>query len=334
MTRFGASIAAACLLTSVPTGALAQDSSVTGVVTDQTGGVLPGVTVAAAGPALAGGTRVAVTDGDGRYAVDALPAGGYSVTFSLAGFETALRDGVRVTDAESAVLDAVLRFARLSEEVTIVGSKLDTGRQEFGTSVAYLGAEQLESDAVFTVEDAFNRTANAFTGTAQFGAYSIRGVNNNGLDSGFGNANALASILLNQTAVGPRTGDYLNPSLFDVGSVEILRGPQSTLQGPNALIGSVLVNYNKAAFDGWDGRVRLEGGGLGARRVQVMQNAEIVGATTGTGSGGPGSFPTAWAAWRRSTARPGCWRRSTRRVCSGARSGPRATACSSPAACG
>ena len=102
-----------------------------------------------------------------------------------------------------------------------MGSKLDTGRQEFGASVAYLGPERLESDAIFTVEDAFNRTANAFTGTAQFGAYSIRGVNNNGLDSGFGNANALASILLNQTAVGPRTGDYLNPSLFDVGAVEI-----------------------------------------------------------------------------------------------------------------
>ena len=274
MTRFGASIAA-CLLAS-PLAALAQDSSITGVVADQTGGVLPGVTVAAAGPALAGGPRVTVTDGEGRYTVDALPAGGYSVTFSLSGFETALQDGVRVTDAESATLDAVLTFARLSEEVTIVGSKLDTGRQEFGTSVAYLGAERLESDAVFTVEDAFNRTANAFTGTAQFGAYSIRGVNNNGLDSGFGNANALASILLNQTAVGPRTGDYLNPSLFDVGSVEILRGPQSTLQGPNALIGSVLINYNKAAFDGYDGRVRLEGGGLGTRRVQVMQNAELV----------------------------------------------------------
>ena len=274
MTRFGACIAA-CLLASPPP-ALAQESSISGVVADQTGGVLPGVTVEAAGPALAGGPRVTVTDGEGRYTVAALPAGDYSVTFSLSGFETAVRGGVRVTESESAALDAVLGFARLSEEVTIVGSKLDTGRQEFGTSVAYLGAEQLASDAVFTVEDAFNRTANAFTGTAQFGAFSIRGVNNNGLDSGFGNANALASILLNQTAVGPRTGDYLNPSLFDVGSVEILRGPQSTLQGPNALIGSVLVNYNKAAFDGYGGRVRLEGGGLGTRRVQVMQNAELV----------------------------------------------------------
>ena len=264
------------LLLALPLHAGAQEAVISGTVTDQTGGVLPGVTVEADGPALGGGPRVAVTDGAGRYVLDGLPAGTYTVSFTLAGFDTVRREAVAAGGAEPATVDAVLQFASFSEDVTVVGSKLDTGRQEFGTSVAYLGQERLESDAIFTVEDAFNRTANAFTGTAQFGAYSIRGVNNNGLDSGFGNANALASVLLNQTALGPRTGDYLNPSLFDVGSVEILRGPQSTLQGPNSLIGAVLINYNKPAFDGYDGRVRLEGGGLGTRRVQFMQNAELV----------------------------------------------------------
>ena len=260
----------------LPAPALAQDLAISGTVADQTGGVLPGVTVEAAGAGLAGGSRVAVTDGEGRYVLDGLPAGDYSVSFTLPGFETLQRGGVPVAAPAGATLDAVLEFASFAEDVTVVGSKLDTGRQEFGTSVAYLNEQRLEAEAIFTVEDAFNRTANAFTGTAQFGAFSIRGVNNNGLDSGFGNANALASVLLNQTAVGPRTGDYLNPSLFDVGSVEILRGPQSTLQGPNSLIGAVLINYNKPAFDGYDGRVRLEGGGLGTRRVQFMQNAELV----------------------------------------------------------
>ena len=274
VTKSGVSFTAFLLVLPLPAGA--QELTISGTVADQTGGVLPGVTVEAVGPGLADGPRVAVTGGEGRYALDGLPAGDYSVSFTLSGFETLQRDGVSAAGPDGAALDVVLQFASFSEDVTVVGSKLDTGRQEFGTSVAYMGQERLESDAIFTVEDAFNRTANAFTGTAQFGAYSIRGVNNNGLDSGFGNANALASILLNQTAVGPRTGDYLNPSLFDVGSVEILRGPQSTLQGPNSLIGAVLINYNKAAFDGYDGRVRLEGGGLGTRRVQVMQNAELV----------------------------------------------------------
>ena len=274
MTKSGILITG--LLLALPLRIAAQEAVIAGTVTDGTGGVLPGVSVEADGPALGGGPRVAVTDGAGRYVLDGLPAGDYSVSFSLPGFETAQRDRVSAAGPDGAVLDVVLQFASFADEVTVVGSKLDTGRQEFGTSVAYLGAERLASDAIFTVEDAFDRTANAFTGTAQFGAYSIRGVNNNGLDSGFGNANALASVLLNQTALGPRSGDYLNPSLFDVGSVEILRGPQSTLQGPNSLIGAVLINYNKPAFDGYDGRVRVEGGGLDTRRIQVMQNVELM----------------------------------------------------------
>jgi len=265
----------ACLL-ALPLPALAQDAAITGTVADQTGGVLPGVTVEADGPALADGPRVTVTDGSGRYTVGGLPAGDYSVSFSLPSFETALRDGVTVADADSLTLDAVLQFAAFSEDVTVVGSKLDTGRQEFGTSVAYLSAERLETDAIFTVEDAFDRTANAFTGTAGFGAYSIRGITNIGLTTSFSRANALSSVLLNQTALSPTTGDYLKPSLFDASSVEILRGPQSTLQGPNSLIGSVLINYNKASFDGYRGRVRFEGGGLGTMRTSIMQNVELV----------------------------------------------------------
>ena len=264
------------LLLVVPLPVVAQDAAISGTVTDQTAAVLPGVTVEADGPALSGGPRVAITDGAGRYTIDGLPAGAYTLRFTLSGFETLRRDGVAVSAAAGATVNAVLTFQPLSEEVTVIGSKLDTGRQEFGTSVAYVAAERLQTEPIFTVDDVFNRTANAFTGTAEFGAYSIRGVKNRGLTGSFANSNALASILLNQTAISPRAGDYVKPSLFDVGSVEILRGPQSTIQGPNALVGSVLINYNKPTFDGYDGRVRLEAGGLGTARAAVMQNVEIV----------------------------------------------------------
>ena len=62
MTKLGVPLAA-CLL-ALPMPALAQDPAISGTVADQTGGVLPGVTVEAAGPAPAG-RRVAVTDGEG-----------------------------------------------------------------------------------------------------------------------------------------------------------------------------------------------------------------------------------------------------------------------------
>ena len=70
----GALLAVACLLL-VPFSAAAQ-SSIAGVVRDASGGVLPGVTVEAASPALIEKVRTAVTDGTGQYRL-AEPAPGH-----------------------------------------------------------------------------------------------------------------------------------------------------------------------------------------------------------------------------------------------------------------
>ena len=72
---------AVCLLIA-PALAAAQDSGIAGAVTDNTGGVLPGVTVEASSPALIEGSRVAFSDSQGRYAITALRPGTYAVTFS------------------------------------------------------------------------------------------------------------------------------------------------------------------------------------------------------------------------------------------------------------
>ena len=76
--------------------ASAQNAGIGGVVSDDTGGVLPGVTVTAASPVLIEGQRLAVTDAQGRYAFAALLPGGYSITFSLPGFNQVLRDGIEL----------------------------------------------------------------------------------------------------------------------------------------------------------------------------------------------------------------------------------------------
>src|SRR5213594_3526820 len=81
---------------SVPVAAYAQ-ASITGVVKDTSGAVLPGVTVEAASPALIERTRTAVTDGGGHYRIELLPPGAYAVTFTLAGFNAVKREGVELT---------------------------------------------------------------------------------------------------------------------------------------------------------------------------------------------------------------------------------------------
>ena len=108
------------LLLLVPSSALAQ-ATITGVVKDASGAVLPGVTVEASSPALIEKTRAAVTDGDGTYRIVDLRAGTYSVSFSLPGFSTARRDGIELSGSFTAVVNADLRVGALEETVVVTG---------------------------------------------------------------------------------------------------------------------------------------------------------------------------------------------------------------------
>lgn len=103
-----------------PSIAFAQ-GSITGVVTDTSGAVLPGVTVEVASPVLIERVRSAITDGTGQYQVVNLPPGGYIVTFMLSGFNTLKREGIEVTGNFIASVNASLRVGALEETVTVTG---------------------------------------------------------------------------------------------------------------------------------------------------------------------------------------------------------------------
>jgi hypothetical protein len=104
----------------VPRVALAQ-SSITGVIRDASGGVLPGVTVEAASPVLIEKVRSVVSDASGQYRIVDLRPGTYSVTFSLPGFATVRREGIELSGNFVATVNADLRVGELQETVTVTG---------------------------------------------------------------------------------------------------------------------------------------------------------------------------------------------------------------------
>ena len=104
--------------------AFAQVSATTGAingkVTDNSGGVLPGVTVTASSPSMQG-VRTDVTNESGEYRFPAVAPGTYKVVYELPGFGTVNREGVNVGLGFTATLNIELGVASLQETVTVSG---------------------------------------------------------------------------------------------------------------------------------------------------------------------------------------------------------------------
>ena len=121
--RCSRTVLAAFLVTLlIPAAALAQTGSIAGQATDETGGVIPGVTVEASSPALIEGVRVTVTDGSGLYEIEALRPGSYTVTFTLPGFNTFVRDGIELVSGFTANIDGRMSVGSIEETVTVTGA--------------------------------------------------------------------------------------------------------------------------------------------------------------------------------------------------------------------
>jgi carboxypeptidase family protein len=116
-------LSAACvvgLLVVGPSTAFAQ-ASITGIVKDTSGGVLPGVTVEASSPVLIERVRTAVADSAGTYRIINLGPGTYTLTFTLPGFGTVKREGIELTGNFVATVNGELKVGTLEETVTVTG---------------------------------------------------------------------------------------------------------------------------------------------------------------------------------------------------------------------
>ena len=98
----------------------ATGATISGTVSDESGGILPGVEVAVTNTDR-GSTRNTISDDEGRYSAPELALGNYQIEAVLTGFQTAVRSGITLTVGRHAVVDLVLRIGEISERVVVTG---------------------------------------------------------------------------------------------------------------------------------------------------------------------------------------------------------------------
>jgi carboxypeptidase family protein len=130
------------------TSAYAQNAQISGVVRDQSGAVIPGVTVTARNGDT-GFTRVAVTEANGDYHLPSLPPGRYAVTTELTGFSSESRPDITLIIDQTAVINFTLKPAAVAETVTVTGESpiVDTTKSDVSTAVNLQQIQNLPTSA-------------------------------------------------------------------------------------------------------------------------------------------------------------------------------------------
>ena len=262
LRRFLAVAALAMLATGSSAHAQAGDGQISGVVRDTSGGVIPGASVTASAPGQP--PHAVTTGGDGTYAIRGLAPGAYSVSAELTGFRKVARPSQQVAAGGALALDFTLE-ALLVEEITVTAMLREQNVNDVPFSIAAPSESDLRERGVDDLEGVA-RNVGSFTvqnlGPGQ-SQVAMRGVSS-------------GQIVRDQPGVKEQVGAYLDESnislslftpdldLFDVGRVEVLRGPQGTLFGAGSLSGTVryISNQPELGKRSWFGEVGGNGGCL------------------------------------------------------------------------
>jgi carboxypeptidase family protein len=132
-------VAMAC--TATATASAQSVGTISGTVTDASGGAVPGVTVTARNQGT-GAVREVVSDEAGRYVLPLLPIGTYTITAAVIGFQTAEKADVTLTVQQSLTIDFSMQISTLTTEVTVTSQANEVSLQRTDASLGQLINEQ------------------------------------------------------------------------------------------------------------------------------------------------------------------------------------------------
>ena len=153
------------------------------------------------------------------------------------------------------------------------GELQDRPIEESPTSAVVVTGEELDVSGDLDLYDVIDQTPGVVAANNRQG-FVIRGVDQRGATGG--GTGLTISTQVDGVALPSNQATFFGPySTWDLQQIEILRGPQSTQQGRNALAGAIIIRSQDPVFDE-EYKLRAEVGERGFLRFAATANAELI----------------------------------------------------------
>jgi len=237
-----------------------------GSIYDQTGSALPGVTVSLSGAV----ERETHTNAAGQFEFPCIQPGEYALRAVLTGFEPVER-AIRV-QADGPTSVSFTMIVAILEQTVVTAGKAGSGDvQSLPMSISAVSDAALTERSIQTIDEAAALAPSVtFTQNGTFGQLSIRGIGTNAVNAGSDPSSAvyLDGVYLARPAMV--FADFL-----DLDRIEVLRGPQGTLYGRNAMGGAVNL-ISKAPSNDFQASARVTVGNLDRLRAEARASGALM----------------------------------------------------------
>jgi outer membrane cobalamin receptor len=240
-------------------------AELTGTVRDPNGHPVPNATVVIVG--VSASPVATRTDTQGRFRIDSLPDGRFDITASSPGLIGEAR-GVALSSATDPNVEITMRVSAISETLVVSATQMDQPLSRVADTVTIIDATEIEARQLSVLGEAL-ASVSGFTVTRTGGPGTVTSVFPRGGDSDF------TLVLVDGIRANAFGGglDLSQVPLGDVERIEVVRGPQSSLYGSDAIGGVVQIITRRGGQPSVAGR--LERGSRNTRRAAASTTGEL-----------------------------------------------------------